>query len=304
MIFFIEGEYSNICLIRQAYTYLGIITVILGLIALIMMTDRPETARWLTSEEKQLILDRVKAERIGTTEVVDKFTKKKFIKGFTSPVVVATSLMFFFNNITVSGLAFFLPTIVRTIYPTHTVISQQLHTVPPYALGTVACLVLCYGSWRVKRRNIFITLAAVPAMVGYIIFLSTDKPSVRYAATFLPMLGIFSNGAIPASQVSAAVVSDTARLSAVALYAMIGNLGGLLSTWAFLPFDSPDYVIGNGLNLAVQGMILLIGTGLFFWAAWDNRKRDAKDLDTELAGKTVHEIQDLDWRHPGYRWQL
>ena len=278
--------------------------MILGLIALVMMTDRPESARWLTSEEKQLVLDRVKAERVGTTEVVDQFTKKKFLKGFTSPVVVATSLIFFFNKITVSGLAFFLPTIVKTIYPTHTVVSQQLHTVPPYALGSVICLALCYGSWRLKRRNIFITLAAVPAMVGYIIFLSTDKPSVRYAATFLPMLGIFSNGAIPASQTSAAVVSDTARLSAVALYAMIGNLGGLVSTWAFLPFDSPDYRIGNGLNLAVQGMVLVIGTGLFWWAARDNRKRDAKDVDAELDGKTIQQIQDMDWRHPGFRWKL
>lgn len=268
------------------------------------MTDRPETAKWLSDDEKQLILDRVKAERIGTTEVVDQFTRKKFLKGFTSPVVVATALIFFFNNITVSGLAFFLPTIVKTIYPKHSVVSQQLHTVPPYVLGSAACLALCYWSWRIKRRNIFITLAAVPAMVGYIIFLSTEKASIRYAATFLPMLGIFSNGAIPASQTSAAVVSDTARLSAVALYAMIGNFGGLVSTWAFLPFDSPNYRIGNGLNLAVQTMVLLIGTGLFWWVAWDNRKRDAKDIDAELEGKTVQEIQDLDWSHPGYRWKL
>ena len=173
---------------------------------------------FLTAEEKQLAVDRIKIERIGTTEVIDKYTRKKFYMGLLSPVALTTSFIFLLNNITVSGLAFFLPTIVRTIYPAQTVVEQQLRTVPPYVLGSGACLLVCFLSWRMDQRNLFITLGAVPAVVGYIIFLASNKASVRYAACFLPVLGIFSNGAVPSAQVSATVVSDTARMVAVVQY--------------------------------------------------------------------------------------
>ena len=85
---------------------------------------------------------------------------------------------------------------------------------------------------------------------------------------------------------------------------MLGNIGGLISTWAFLPFDGPQYHIGNGLNLAVQSMVIVLGIGIWWWAKRDNRKRDLRDADTELAGMSVAEIQDLDWKHPGFRWKL
>ena len=35
----------------------------------------------------------------------------------------------------------------------------------------------------------------------------------------------------------------------------------------------------------------------------DNNKRERRDVDEELAGKDTKFIQDLDWRHPGFRWR-
>lgn len=87
---------------------------------------------------------------------------------------------------------------------------------------------------------------------------------------------------------------------------MFGNTGGLISTWSFLPFDSPNYHIGNGLNFATNTTMLLVSIALLAWMVWDNRKRAEKDVDTELAGLTglsVKEVQDLDWRHPAFRWK-
>src|SRR6186713_2983867 len=110
---------------------IGIITVGLSLIAFITLTDRPETARWLTQEEKDLAIARVKSERVATTEVLDELDRAKTLRGIFNPVTLVTSFIFLLDNITVQGLAFFAPTIVSTIYPHDSVISQQLHTVPP-----------------------------------------------------------------------------------------------------------------------------------------------------------------------------
>ena len=112
---------------RMIFAIEGIITCILALIGFITLTDRPETARWLTQEEKDLAIARVKSERVGTTEVLDKIDLPKIMKGIFSPVTMATAFIFLLDNITVQGLAFFAPTIVRTIYPEASVVRPTPH---------------------------------------------------------------------------------------------------------------------------------------------------------------------------------
>jgi hypothetical protein len=68
---------------------------------------------------------------------------------------------------------------------------------------------------------------------------------------------------------------------------MFGNIGGLISTWSFLPSDAPNFRIGNGLNLATSSVILITSILLGIW----------------IEGLTQQKIQDLDWRHPAFRWR-
>lgn len=193
----------------------GIVTICLSLIAFFTLTDRPETARWLTQEEKDLAIARVKSERVGTTEVLDRIDKNKTLQGIFSPVTLATSFIFLLDNITVQGLAFFAPTIVRTIYPENSVVSQQLHTVPPYIVGAFFVILFNFLSWKIDKRNIFFICNAPLMMAGYIMFLASTNPNVRYGATFIIASGAFAFGALCNAQVSANVVSDTARSSAI-----------------------------------------------------------------------------------------
>lgn len=158
-------------------------------------------------------------------------------------------------------------------------------------------------------------------MAGYIMFLASEKPSVRYGATFLIASGAFPFGALTSAQVSANVVSDTARSAAIGTNVMLGNIGehirhffvvdddtnsnptgGLVATWSFLPFDGPNYPIGNGLNMGACSLGLVVAILLELWMRRDNRKRESRDVDAELSGLSVKQIQDLDWRHPGFRW--
>jgi sugar phosphate permease len=52
---------------RLIFVIEGIVTVFVGLVGLFLLTDRPETARWLTQEEKDLAVARLKSERIVVT---------------------------------------------------------------------------------------------------------------------------------------------------------------------------------------------------------------------------------------------
>ncbi|KAH8900323.1 MFS general substrate transporter [Thozetella sp. PMI_491] len=288
---------------RMIFGVEGILTIILSLISFATLTDRPETARWLTQEEKELAIARVKSERVSQTVVLDKLGGKKAWLGFWNPGVFATCWVFLLDNITVQGLAFFLPTIVANIYPTFSTVQKQLYTVPPYIVGAFFTLLLPGLSWRFDRRQIFIILSAPLVMIGYTMFLASTNPQVRYAATFLVASSAFALGPLCNAQASAQVISDTSRSMSLAANMMFGNVGGLIATWSYISWDGPNYKIGNGLNLASASCILVSGTLGLLWMNWDNKKRDKRDVDQELRGLSQEQIEDLEWKHPAWRWK-
>jgi len=248
---------------------------------------------------------RLKSERVATTEVLDKLDIPKIKRGVFNPATLGMGFIFLLNNITVQGLAFFLPTIVATIYPGRSVIFQQLRTVPPYVVGAGIVVLNPYVSWKIDRRVIFFIICAPLMIIGYAMFLGTTKARVRYGATFLVASGAYTFGPLSNALVSANVVSDSARTSAIGTNVMFGNIGGLIATWSFLPFDGPNFHIGNGLNLATSCMALIVSILMLFLMNMANRRRDKRQEQdmAKLDEMSPQQIQDLDWKHPGFRWR-
>jgi len=292
---------------RMIFALEGILTIGVSAIALVLLTDRPETAIWLEPEEKALAIARVRSERVVGTEVVDKMGRKKFLKGVLNPVTLAVGFTFLLDAVTVQTFAFFLPSIVRTIFPEYTTIQHQLLTAPPYLVGVAMMVSMSTLSRRFDRRQIFFKPSTTLVIIAYIMFLSSNDQRVRYAATFLASTA-FTLGPLTNAQVAANVVSDTARSAAIATNCMFAHCGGLIGSWSFIEWDAPLYRIGNGLNLAASGGILVLSTLTLLWMKADNRARDAKALegdgvDESLSGLTQKELEDLDWRHPSFRWK-
>jgi nitrate/nitrite transporter NarK len=283
----------------------GILTAGIALIAFVTLTDRPETARWLSEEEKQLAIDRVKSERLAQSALLDKIDSTKLKRGFLNPVTLSTSFIFLLNNVTVLGISFFLPTIIRTIYPGRTTIHQQLLTVPPYVVGAFFILVIPTLSWRFNHRQIFIAITGPTIIAGYSIFLATTNANIRYGAVFLCASTAFTLGAMCNAQVSANVISDSSRNIAIGTNAMFGYVGGLIATWTFLPSDAPRYPIGNGINLACAITWTAVAIATLFWMKYDNKRRDEKESAAlqEIANLSQHELGDLEWKHPSWRWK-
>lgn len=288
---------------RMLFAIEGIITVGLSLLALATLTDRPETARWLTPAERDLAIARVKSERVAQTVVLDTMDRRKLWLGFWNPVVLSTAFVFLCNNITVQGLALFAPTVVDTIYPHYTTVQKQLYTVPPYVVGAFFEVLFPLLSWWTDRRQIFLVLTAPLVMVGFSIFLATTNSQARYAATFLNASSCFAAGALTNAQASAQVVSDTSRAVSLSINMMFASVGGLIATWSYLPTDGPDYPIGNGINLAAASLILVVSSATLAWMHYDNKKREGRDVEVELRGLTTLQIESLEWKHPGFRWK-
>ncbi|GHJ89070.1 hypothetical protein NliqN6_5472 [Naganishia liquefaciens] len=288
---------------QQIFLIEGIITTAIGIGAYFLMTDRPEVARWLSQEEKDLASTRIKAEHAGSTTVLDKMNTRAIKQGILAPTTLVIGLIFLLNNITVQGVAFFTPTIVRTIYPNKSTVQQQLFTVPPYIVGGFFTVLFPYISMKIKRRGIIMLCSAPLMTIGYIIFLATENAKARYGAIFLIMAGAFSFGALCNAWAAMNVASDTARAAALGYVVMLGNCGGLISTWSFLPSDGPNYPIGNGLNAATSACIFLLAGFLLWFIRVNNKKREAGQYDHYLNGVTAEEAHKLGNNHPGFRYK-
>lgn len=163
---------------RMIFCVEGIITSGIALILLFLLTDSPSTARWLTAEEKELAMSRVVSERVGQEEVVDKMNLAKIKNGFLNPIALITAFIFFCGNVVVLGISFFLPTIIRAIYPGRTTVEQQLLTVPPYVVGAFFLLLVSWLATKYNTRQVFIFFSAPTVMAGYAILLGSMNANV------------------------------------------------------------------------------------------------------------------------------
>ncbi|KAA8646597.1 uncharacterized protein ATNIH1004_008030 [Aspergillus tanneri] len=292
------GHFGSLTQWRMIFGIEGIITIALSVLSYATLTDRPETAIWLSSEEKYLCKLRLKLEHAGQTEAINTIDRAKLWRGVMNPITLSTAVVFLFSNITVQGLGVFLPTIISTIYPEASTIQRQLYSVPPYIVGALFDVFVPALSWKLDRRQIFIVISTPTIIVGYILFLASHSTTVRYVACYLIASTAFVAGPLSSAQVSANVASDTSRTSAIATNVLFGNIGGLVSSWTYLVKDAPDYTIGNGLNLACAFMQLVVSLGTLLWLRRDNKKREGRNVVQDLAGLDKQEIEYLDWKHP------
>jgi len=59
------------------------------------------------------------------------------------------------------------------------------------------------------------------------------------------------------------------------------------------------------LNLAANSTIFIVTITLGFWMKADNKNRDIKSRSAqmELEQWGEKQIQDMDWKHPDFRWR-
>ena len=89
----------------------GVPTVLVGLLTLFVLTDRPAQARFLTAAEKEWLTAKLAAER-AAKEAVRKF---RLMEGFFNPKVLLLALNYFGIVVASLGILFFVPQIIKSI---------------------------------------------------------------------------------------------------------------------------------------------------------------------------------------------
>src|SRR5579885_2917020 len=114
----------------------GVPTVLIGLLTLFVLTDRPAQARFLTDAEKAWLTAKLASER-AAKEAVRKF---RLMEGFFNPKVLLLALNYFGIVIASLGILFFVPQIIKGLGVTDNMTVGWL-TMIPYITGGIGLVV-------------------------------------------------------------------------------------------------------------------------------------------------------------------
>lgn len=171
----------------------GLVTIAVAIASYAIMVDYPDTAHFLTEEEREYILDRLKhhgfrGEGAGKIEEDDEFSWPAIKSAFMSWQVGLGVLLFMACVAPLYGISLFLPTIIKDLGYKKSV--AQLMTVPVYTLAACTSIAVAYAADKLGKRTPFLFGSLFVIMIGYIMCISTGSPAVVYAGVFFAAAGV------------------------------------------------------------------------------------------------------------------
>lgn len=235
----------------------GVPAVVLGVIALRYLTDRPEDARWLPDDEKAWLIETLRRERAASPHVNASALKT----GLLEPMVWRYGAALFFIVTSGYGFSFFLPQIVRRVSGESDLVVGLL-TAIPFTAAAVTMVVVAAHSDRSGERRRHVTSSALVAALG--LFASTFAPSpvLSLVALSIAAMGLYSYTP-PFWSMPTAFLRGPAAAAGIAFINATGNLGGFLGPYlmGWLQDLSGDFLSGlRVLALAAVVSAVLIVT--------------------------------------------
>jgi ACS family tartrate transporter-like MFS transporter len=199
----------------------GLPAVVLGLVVWIMLPDRPDDARWLSSREKAWINGRVAA-----AAAADAGGQGHTLRDcFTSPVVWLLCLIYFLRNVGTYGYEMWLPTMVKNVTKSSDIAVGFINGVPYLVAGVVMYLVGRHSDKTGERRG-HMAAGAIGATIGFAIAATAQNAFVAILGLVLAFAG--SKASLPPFwALSTQFLKGTAAAGGIALINSVGNLGGL-----------------------------------------------------------------------------
>lgn len=279
----------------------GIATVFAGCFCWWMVYDWPETAGFLSPEERLRLCFRLAEDKQGFS--AEEYDKRHIYAALRDWKTWLYAVIFVGCCLPLYSFSLFLPTILRGMGYAGT--HAQLLTVPPYACAAAVTVIVGWLADQTRVRGYYNMLVATIGVVGFAMLIASANPHTQYAGTFLGAIGIY-----PAIPNTLAWVSNNTngvykRGVVIGIVVGTGNLSGIISSNIFLPSDSPRYFIGKGVVMAAMFCFILVGSmAMHLLLRIENRKRFRGDRDDMFEAMTADEIWAAGDKRPDFIYML
>jgi ACS family tartrate transporter-like MFS transporter len=233
-------------------------TVVIGVITLLVLTDRPEQAKFLTAEERNWLITTIASER-RATEAVRTFT---LWQSLYNPKVLLLALNYL-GIVTASlGMLIFIPQIIKSLGVSSNMMVGWL-TMIPYICGAIAMVVWGRISDHMNERRWNLFIACGFSTAGLVIAGMTMGTWWALVGMSIAAMGFYGSKG-PFFAMPPMFLSGTALAAAIAWINSIGNLGGFFGPWYVgVMKDVTGSYAGGLYGLALFSLIAAIVCALF-----------------------------------------
>ena len=190
-----------------------------------MVFDWPDTARFLTPEERLRVRRRLAQDKQSSTG--EEYDKRHIIAALKDWKCWGYAVIYMGTLCPLYSFSLFLPTILAGMGYKGT--RAQLLSVPPYAVAAALTIFVGWVADKTRMRGYCNMATVTVGMVGFCMLLGSTDPHIQYAGTFLGAAGIYP--AIPNSLTwcSNNIEGVYKRGVIVGIVVGWGNLNGVVS---------------------------------------------------------------------------
>ena len=236
----------------------GVPTVLVGLLTLLVLTDKPAQAKFLTEAEKAWLTAKLASER-AAKEAVRKFS---LMQGFFDPKVLLLALNYFGIVVASLGILFFVPQIIKSIGVSDNMTVGWL-TMIPYISGGIGLVGWGLVSDRMNERRWNLLAACAVSAIGLVIAGMTIGTWWAMVGLSIATFGFYGSKG-PFWSMPPMFMTGTAAAASIAWINSIGNLGGFFGPWYVgVIKDWTDSYAGGLYGLAFLCVISAVVCALF-----------------------------------------
>lgn len=248
------------------FLYLGVPTMALGVFSYFYLTDRPETARWLTAPEKQLLHDEITSASKDSKHV-------SMLSFFKDGRIYVTGLGYFTVASSITTLSLWGPTIIKELGVSDISRIGMVSAIP-YAVGALAMYVVGRSSDHFLERRWHFVICSLLTTIGFV-GISLFHSDFNIAITLLCIAAIGIFGGLPLYlTIPASFLPRATAAGGIALVTSLGSFGGFFTPWILGVVK--NYTGSIYMGLLVSAAISLFG-GLLVCLVMGRRRYQSPD---------------------------
>jgi sugar phosphate permease len=233
----------------------GIPSILIGFCVIFYLDSSIQEAKWLTSEEKSLLAEKLEAEDKHKTE-------HNLRDAFASGKVWVLCAIYFTLMIGLYGIAFWLPTIVKAL-GVKGYLGVGFITAIPYGVAVVGMILLSNHSDKTGERRLHYVANVVAGAAGLILSgVFASNPVLAIVFLSVGTVGVI--GSMPLFwPLPSAFLAGTAAAAGIGIVNSVGNLGGYFGP--NIPIWAKHFSQDPSAALYVIAAILILGAILTYF---------------------------------------
>jgi ACS family tartrate transporter-like MFS transporter len=227
----------------------GLPALILGIVVLRYLPDGPQTAAWLSDNERAALCARLEQERrLGSLD-----HRRSFAAAISNSNVWILSIVYFGIVFGLYGVTFWLPQIIGGLGERSDFGIGMLSALP-FVGAAVAMVLIGRSSDLNGERRWHFTISASIGAAGLILAATTRSPFLSLVAISIAAAGIWGTFG-PFWATSSAYFTSTAAAGGIALINSIGNLGGFAGPYVVGMVKQASHSFAGGMLVMAASVL-------------------------------------------------